>query len=532
MTLLRSIKSRVLFRVLAWLFVLIFIHSFIVLNILSKYLENELEKDIASQIPMIVETSEDLIWAYNIESLNQFYKALTSNGFPAYIELNIYGDDAPIVSGDGSIKSESIRVKQVDIVKRNVEIGDISLYYSDDDLNNEKLYVWVSSTIGILATFVSGFFVFVRILSKEILTPMRKMTQDSSLLISLIQEYQDSLQLSQSRGELVEKLGLIYDDISTDVYESEDLENIRDAGKALVSSLKNTLLELDDLIENLSKINSELSDKLRTDKTKRKSESMKLDEVMTELKHAQSMLIQQEKMATVGQMAAGVAHEINNPTGYIKSNLNSMSKYIAMLSKSLNGDDIELAEELKEIVTDCQEGITKIQDIVDSLKSYSHPGHESDSGCFSVDSAINNAIKLTHNEVKYFAEVITEIQSDQLIKGKEGHLTQVLSNLITNSVHAIHDSNKKEGKIRIRMELEQDKIHIWVDDNGPGMSDEQKQKCIEPFYTTKDVGKGTGLGLHISHDMVTRKLNGEMAFLDSKLGGLSVKLTFDHYADN
>jgi signal transduction histidine kinase len=236
------------------------------------------------------------------------------------------------------------------------------------------------------------------------------------------------------------------------------------------------------------------------------------------------MLIQNDKMASLGQVAAGVAHEINNPMGYITGNLYILVEYFDLLARydqairencfhALPPTTCAFIEEQREtlrigyilddgpeLLGETREGATRIADIVQSLKNFSRvdaPEKEP----VMLRSCMESALLIVQNELKYVATVIRKEYEDvPAILGHPGELSQVFLNLLVNAGHAIVPS----GTITLRTWYDSGYIYASVSDTGCGIPDDVKERILEPFFTTKEVGKGTGLGLSISHDIVKR----------------------------
>lgn len=256
------------------------------------------------------------------------------------------------------------------------------------------------------------------------------------------------------------------------------------------------------------------------------------EELITRLKQAREQLIQSEKMASIGQLAAGVAHEINNPIGYVRSNLTTLGEYCRSLlavnqayeqalgekldtpalSQLIEEHDLPfLREDLPSLLEESHEGIERVSKIIRSLRDFSR----TDSGKFEdvdVQKAITQALTVAHNEIKYRAEVVTEFAELPLIEAVESQLGQVFLNLLVNAAQAIAE----HGKIRIATALVGEHVQVTVSDNGCGVPPENLKRLFDPFFTTKPVGKGTGLGLSLSYNII-RTHNGTMQ-VDSEPG--------------
>lgn len=258
------------------------------------------------------------------------------------------------------------------------------------------------------------------------------------------------------------------------------------------------------------------------------SESLML--AYNRLKDQKAQIIHQEKLAAIGQLSAGVAHEINNPTGFVKSNLQTLKRYSYNLNnaftdineyiQSLSEDtgasiilneiktkwDIEyMLDDIADIVEESSEGLLRIETIVKSLKSFARPDKDVDE-LYSINECIENTLKLVSNEIKYRATVNMKLEDIPNVLGKPGAMSQVLLNLFVNAADAITEN----GVISINTYTKDKEIFITVKDNGRGVPQHLQTKIFDPFFTTKEVGKGTGLGLSISHGIV-KKHGGRMA---------------------
>lgn len=249
------------------------------------------------------------------------------------------------------------------------------------------------------------------------------------------------------------------------------------------------------------------------------------------LKNQKSQILHQEKLASIGQLAAGVAHEINNPNGYVKSNLNTLKNYSQMMLDAISAlencvqqndegaskvqairDQFDLEyikSDMDELICESLDGISRIEDIVKSLKSFAQPDKD-EPVPFDVNLCVESTLKLVGNEVKYKANLIKKLPDVPLVLGQSGSISQVVLNLIVNAAQAMKD----HGEITISTEFCEPEVIIEVSDNGCGISEADQKKIFDPFYSTKDIG--TGLGLSVSHGIV-KKHGGRIA-VSSELG--------------
>ncbi|MBI5138002.1 MAG: GAF domain-containing protein [Nitrospirae bacterium] len=244
------------------------------------------------------------------------------------------------------------------------------------------------------------------------------------------------------------------------------------------------------------------------------------------LEEAHTQLFQSEKLASIGQLAAGVAHEINNPVGYINSNLSSLQNYLDGLLKVVDcyqsadpliaadpermaavervkqeADLAFLKDDVTELMAECLEGLARVKRIVQDLKDFSHV----DEGEWTeqdIHKGVESTLNIVQNEIKYKADVVREYGTLPPVECLSGQLNQVFMNLLVNAAHAIEG----HGTITIRTGTAEGGGQVWVEvaDDGKGILPEHMEKLFDPFFTTKPVGKGTGLGLSLAYGIVQR----------------------------
>lgn len=254
-----------------------------------------------------------------------------------------------------------------------------------------------------------------------------------------------------------------------------------------------------------------------------KSLEIKVEERTTELKKAMARLLQQEKLASVGQLAAGIAHEINNPMGFVTSNIRTMQKYagrfVEMLQFARNlffGDragspegrlfaekwrqlklDLILAD-MDELVSQSLGGAERVKQIVADLKGFSHIDDLGETMA-DLNTEIDRVLSILVRVIPPGTEIVREYGPIPELSCRAGELCQVFLNVIMNACQA-----RSEGlRLAIRTVLEGDTIAITIADNGPGIPTELLNRIFEPFFTTKPVGKGMGMGLAVAHEVVT-----------------------------
>ncbi len=218
---------------------------------------------------------------------------------------------------------------------------------------------------------------------------------------------------------------------------------------------------------------------------------------VTERKHLELQLRLADRMASVGTLAAGVAHEINNPLAFVCSNLSFLGTQLgqeALTSETLG--------ELREVVAETHQGLERVRTIVQDLKVFSRAEGGAQS-LVDVHQVVEGALRLVRYELQHRARVERELEPVPAVLGQEGRLGQVLVNLLMNALQSFPEPRPEHNRIRVVARRQgADKVVVAVEDNGPGMSAEVLPRIFDPFFTTKPVGVGTGLGLSISHSLV------------------------------
>lgn len=256
-----------------------------------------------------------------------------------------------------------------------------------------------------------------------------------------------------------------------------------------------------------------------------------------ELKATQGQLLQQEKMASIGQLAAGVAHEINNPMGFIGSNISTLHKYVnkikefidvqaeslhklvtdpeALTSVEESRQRLKLdfvLEDISELIEESLDGCDRVKKIVMDLKGFSRVD-QAEQQKVNLNECIDTTLSIVRNELKYKVTLEKEYGELTAIECYPQQLNQVFMNILMNAAQSIADV----GTITIKTWQDTDFVYTSITDTGSGMPEEVRKKIFEPFFTTKEVGKGTGLGLSIVYDIIAKNHNGDIS-VESKEG--------------
>ncbi len=275
------------------------------------------------------------------------------------------------------------------------------------------------------------------------------------------------------------------------------------------------------------------------------TDTSEIKQAENERRAIESQLLQSDKLASIGQLAAGIAHEINNPTGFVSSNLSTLSDYMKdihgliveyrRLITALGGDkdhgesshysgfierikalekesDINfILNDISHLIAESYEGTDKIKKIIQDLKDFAHPG-EDKLKYADINKNLDSTLNVVWNELKYKAKVIKDYGDLPDVKCYPQQLNQVFANLLVNAAQAI----ERQGEIKIITHSVNEHVEVFISDTGSGIPPENLPKIFDPFYTTKEVGKGTGLGLNVSYNII--KKHGGTIDVESTVG--------------
>ena len=326
----------------------------------------------------------------------------------------------------------------------------------------------------------------------------------------------------------------------------------------MIFKVKELLAEQINTNQKLESYNDNLEEKVEKRTQELIEKNSILEKTLRELKKTQGQLIQNEKMSSLGQLVAGIAHEINNPVNFIHGNLSHADEYIqdllglveiyqeeypeptTIVQEEIESIDLDfLNEDLPKLLTSMKVGSLRIREIIKSLRNFSRLD-ESEYKQADIHEGIDSTLMILQNRLKVKPEssgieIIKEYGELPLVECYPGQLNQVFMNLIGNAIDALDEYQQKgkqeksmgsstgdvkttQRQIRIYTQtLDSESVTICIADNGPGIPKEIISRLFDPFFTTKEVGKGTGLGLAISHQIIVEKHNGKLECL-SRLG--------------
>ena len=280
----------------------------------------------------------------------------------------------------------------------------------------------------------------------------------------------------------------------------------------------------------------------------------RVEERTRDLVQSQQQVIQQEKLASIGQLAAGIAHEINNPLNFIKINFVTQQGNIADILSILNEyraftkkietntlfsselqklrsreHDMELdtlLADIPQIFAESQGGFERITTIINSMRNFSYKHAQDEKVLFDINKGIRDTLIISRNEYRYCADIVTDLKELPPVPCNPEQMNQVFLNLIINGAHAIASQQRAtNGKIKIATWIDSTSVYCSIADDGPGIALEVQKHIFEPFFTTKKPGIGTGLGLSISYDIIVHKHHGTLTVDCPHAGGTVFTIT-------
>jgi len=312
-------------------------------------------------------------------------------------------------------------------------------------------------------------------------------------------------------------------------------------------SLELVSVDLVRLIEKSSEQFSLLFERKQADK-QLKRQYKRLKFTLDELSCAKDALYHSEKLASIGQLAAGIAHEINNPVAYVMGNFNPLNDYVDSMTKMLDlhskfvetidqadvsvgqelrqqidemGADLDMdyvMEDVRALVSESRNGLVRVREIILNLNQFARKDSV-DAEPMDMNASIKATLQILHNEVKYGVEVALELGDIPMVTCQPGLIKQVLLNLVKNGAQAMGG----KGAMRISTTVEGEQVVVLVRDSGSGISADALEKIFDPFFTTKPVGEGTGLGLSVCHGIVQRH-NGTLEVSETGEHGTEFRL--------
>ena len=485
---------------------------FTVMGYMHDNAEEELIKRSSTTVKLFASTAKDPVLSYDLASLDTFSQELAGNPDIAYVRIRETSGQILSTTGteeqDNRAFIQDTDLKGVDdgvfdisasISEGGTEYGRVEIGINTDsiELRIQEARQWVTFIAAIEMILVAMF----SLLLGNYLT---KNLSDLSFVAKAISEgdYKQTLAV-KSKDEIGEAV-LAFNQMSTALSEVQDSRN---KFEAELIDLNKTLEE--HVLRRTEKINAQM---------------LELQAANQTISDTQEKLLQSEKLASVGQLSAGIAHEINNPIAYIHSNLVSLSEYVDVYQTLLNHfqnsrsmsepervallvdikrieeeEDIEfISDDIKSLLGDTLDGALRVKEIVKGLQEFSHVNGDIKSPCDLVE-CLNSTLKIVNNDFKNRCTLVTQFDPIPLVYANKGEINQVLLNLLINAGQAVGS----EGTVTVATSCTAEGIiNVSIKDDGYGIDQENLVKIFDPFFTTKEVGVGTGLGLSISYGII------------------------------
>ncbi|MCD6175812.1 MAG: PAS domain-containing protein [Planctomycetes bacterium] len=328
----------------------------------------------------------------------------------------------------------------------------------------------------------------------------------------------------------------------------EEFSRYQKSGREIITRVLKTPVKNDKgNVEGVLCVFEDFTERIHSEENLRAA-NRELEETNRQLKEMQCQLVQNEKLASIGQLAAGVAHEMNTPIGFIAGNFDALQSHVnkivtlfneylsltTMVESGTREDRLAQQEKIAQlyekgkldfVLSDIQplfdeskEGLQRVTDIVQNLRDFSRIDQLENMEKYDLNKGIEATLVMAANKIKYDADVETELSQLPAVSCHANQINQVILNILVNAAQAIGSRGREDrGTIRIKTYTDADHIICEIADDGPGISPENRSKIFDPFFTTKPVGEGTGLGLSISHDIITEKHKGQL-LVDSTVG--------------
>lgn len=473
---------------------------------------------------LFASATKDAVLSYDLASLDTFADELLSNPDIRYVlitdaegqHLGFAGDELFLeklaldhdfqADTDVSLVDDQVFDSSADIVENEIKFGSVQIGIDIGSINTALTEI-KRFIVGIAVFEMFLVAIFSYLLGIYLTTNLYRLKGSTHKITESIKSGDYNFSVTKlNSGDELEQLSLAFFELSETLKVEHD---------------KKQSAELD-LIE----LNNELEQKVERRTEKLQKQYIKLEKVNNALAKTQEQLIQSEKMASVGQLAAGVAHEINNPIGFVTSNISTLKEYVDeykqacdIVNHYLNEQDETKRERLNQqmgeyfkecdfeflnqdtdaIFNDSSHGLKRVAEIVGNLKQFSRADSAEMQSC-DVNECIHTAVKMSNNEIKYHCEVKLKLANLPNVSANIGKITQVITNLVINASQAIDKSER--GMIRILTSATNEHVNIYINDTGKGITEEIMDKIFDPFFTTKPVGEGTGLGLSICYDII------------------------------
>ncbi len=473
--------------------------------------EQELIKRSSTTVNLFASTAKDPVLSYDLASLDTFSQELASNPDIAYVRIRETSGSILSTTEAGENPNQSF------VEDKNLEAVDDGIF-DTSAMISEGGIEYARVELGIHTSSINSQIEKATQLTASIAIVEMSLVALFSLLLGnyLTQNLSDlsAAAKSISKGDYTRELKVkSKDEIGEAVLAFNHMSNALREVQTSRNKFESELIELNQTLEEhverrTEKINSQI---------------LELQSANQTIEDTQAKLMQSEKLASLGQLSAGIAHEINNPIAYIHSNMKSLSEYVnvyqellAMFQNSRSVDSSELTllmnkikeleeqediefinEDINSLISDTLDGTERVKQIVKGLQEFSHTNGDIKTPCNVVD-CLESTLKIVKNNLTKECEIVTDFAAVPTVLANQGELNQVLLNLLVNASQAIGS----QGTITLSTSMIDGMVNISIKDDGVGIGEKHLEKIFDPFFTTKDVGVGTGLGLSISYGII------------------------------
>ena len=487
-----------------------------VFQLLNDLVDSNIKKSADTTVALFVSTTKNAFLSYDLASLDADVSEILTNPNISYVKVkdklgNVFvekGSEVALSRPFEADLSVSAANDGVYDTRAPIMVNDTVYGYVEIGLNIASVTESVSRVRNWTVTLALMEFVLVGLCSYLL----------GSFLMSQLQQL---LQGAKHLGEAVKYNN--YREVFVPVRGKDELSELAEAFNQLVERLKEEHEQRQRAQDELKELNTLLEEKVQDRTSLLNQKNYQLEETNKDLKEAQVQLLQAEKMASVGQLAAGVAHEINNPVGFVSSNISTLSEYVATyqmifsqiqvvidekdenkraasmteLEKMLGNQDMAfINEDISDLLSDSREGLQRVAEIVKGLKLFSRVDSDQMQK-HNINDCVRTTLAMVNNQLKYICTVETHLGRIPDVEMNVGKISQVITNLLINAGQAI-EATGKNGRIIITTCTVGEFVELRVEDSGCGIPPSHLDKLFNPFFTTKPEGQGTGLGLSIS----------------------------------
>lgn len=487
-----------------------------VFQLLNDLVDSNIKKSADTTVALFVSTTKNAFLSYDLASLDADVSEILTNPNISYVRVKDKLGNVFVEKGDETALNRPFE-------------ADSSVSEADDGVYDTRAPIMVNRTlygyveIGLNIASVTASVSRVRNWTVTLALMEFVLVGLCSYLLGsfLMSQLQQLLQGAKHLGEAVKYNN--YREVFVPVRGKDELSELAEAFNQLVERLKEEHEQRQHAQDELKELNTLLEEKVQDRTSLLNQKNYQLEETNKDLKEAQVQLLQAEKMASVGQLAAGVAHEINNPVGFVSSNISTLSEYVATyqmifsqiqvvidekdenkraaslveLEKMLGNQDMAfINEDISDLLSDSREGLQRVAEIVKGLKLFSRVDSDQMQK-HNINDCVRTTLAMVNNQLKYICTVETHLGRIPDVEMNVGKISQVITNLLINAGQAI-EATSKNGKIIITTCTVGEFVELRVEDSGCGIPPSHLDKLFNPFFTTKPEGQGTGLGLSIS----------------------------------